>query len=375
MARTTKGVKTSLSIVFLGVVLLGLIRAIDLPQHSPTQSLPKIVVTPGQTPATDKPTGELPAQSQTDSDSVSCSDIFPMSDFDPESALTILEASSNPEHWVAAYMIHQMTDDTQNVNLLEQAMALDPKNPLLTRTLWQACLKSNSEFCAEHNWAERYLATDPENTDAWIAVMAQKYAAGDISGAHQAFAAAIAAPKNTNYIIDRVRLMDRSLVASSGWSIAIRFSYGFGNAAMDRSGATAVYKICNDMAEIDRHWLPTCLQYGQRLAGDAKTHLDTSMASAIQSKAYRALGEVERANALDTARRAKQMDLSVDVFAQVFFLQDANIAYEFLDLWQSHGEHRAQAFVAQHYQSAPAAEKARFKEALEKCDSEEQFFY
>ncbi|MEM7282058.1 MAG: hypothetical protein AAF438_10575 [Pseudomonadota bacterium] len=296
---------------------------------------------------------------------------FGAEQYDPQTVADVLAASENPEHLLAAHTILRGATESKEVELLEAALEHMPNSPLAHRMALYACEGHNSDFCVNTNWAEEYVKTDPENADAWLALMKNKQRAGDTVGALEAFKTANSAPNHTNYFIDRIRLSIRGMEAASDWSTAIQTSLGLMYAAKDPADSIDVYKICRDMSEIDKVWLDTCLLYGQRLQREAKTLLDVRMASQIEQNAHTILGNTKIAQRLKEERRSQKI-FTVDVLAQIFFMDDRVVISDYLDTWKAEGEVTASEFLQKKYDQAPPSERQRFRELVDRCDEIEE---
>lgn len=224
-----------------------------------------------------------------------------------------LSVSLSPEHLHLAALLEN--DPVAQVQFLEQAMASSPSDPFPVWSAIRICSDSAiSPDCPLGAWEQRLVAVDGQNSEAWMRVAANRYAAGETDAALEAMQRAATAAETRIYWPETVEMIERGLsAAGSELSFPERAGMAFGFAAMMLPVYGDYTRMCEDQASQSAEWAYACLSYGELAEFQSKTEIGVSVGRSMQKLALDALGEAD--NAADIEQRLldrRQERLSID---------------------------------------------------------------
>lgn len=225
-----------------------------------------------------------------------------------------LSASSSAEHLHLAALLEN--DPVARVELLEQAISSSPSDPFLVWSAVRVCSDSAASLdCPLADWQQRLIAVDGQNSESWIRIAANRYAAGDTEGALEAMRHAATAGETRIYWTETVEMFERGLAAAgSEQPFPERAGMAFGLAAMMLPFYGDHTRMCVEQSPLNAEWAYTCLRYGELAENQSKTEIGVAIGRSMQKLALEALGEKEKAADIEQKiQRRRQERLSADI--------------------------------------------------------------
>ena len=184
----------------------------------------------------------------------------------------------------------------------ERALATAPSNRLLIQTLWRQCQNNFGDepekYCKSS--AQDYVASDPENGIAWIAISEYLYEQGDSEAALDRLRRAVAAPMLDVGWVDQISEFTKALDETvPEMRPCATFSAGSISVVPPLAGLTS---MCRAEYE-DSDWRAACLAVGEALEHRTRTLYPIRLGIALQEIIYELDGDTE---GLEAARERKQ---------------------------------------------------------------------
>ncbi|MGH8244104.1 MAG: hypothetical protein ACRETY_12240 [Steroidobacteraceae bacterium] len=222
-----------------------------------------------------------------------------------------LSASSSEEHLLLTAMLED--DPVSRAALLDRAISRSPSDPFLIWHAVRICSESGeSAPCPLRDWEQLLIAVDGQNSESWIRVAANRFAERDYDAALDAMRQASAAAESRDYWTESVEVIERGLAAGSDYAFPERAGMAFGLASAGLPRYGDYVKMCREQSARSVDWAHACLAYGERLANRGKTDINESIARTMQRLALEALGEADKAAAVERRYRARrQMNLAL----------------------------------------------------------------
>jgi hypothetical protein len=256
-----------------------------------------------------------------------------------------LAASSVAEHLHVAAMLED--DPTRRFELLDDAVSQSPSDPFLMWGAVHICSQSiETTPCPLQEWERTLVAVDRQNSEAWIRVAANKYAASEYGAALEALRYASSAAVSNSYWTETIEMIERGIAAAGDFGFPERASMAFGIAASELPRYGDYTRMCEERSANSVDWSYACLAYGELVESQGKTEIDVSIARDIQRLALESLGEVERAAEVQQridARRQERLDSFKDYDPNVerLIFSNSNLFTAYLAAIRSVGEEAA----------------------------------
>ena len=208
-----------------------------------------------------------------------------------------LSESSSAEHLHVAALLQD--DPTSRFELLDVAISRSPSDAFLVWGAVRICSEAtDSAPCPLRDWERVLIAVDGQNSEAWIRVAANRYAAGELDAALEAMRYASAAAESRAYWTEMIEMIERGLAAGSDYAFSDRAGMAFGIAASELPKYGDYVRMCEERSAQSVDWAFACLTYGELVENQGKTEMGVSIARAIQRLALEGLGEVDKAAAV-----------------------------------------------------------------------------
>ena len=177
-----------------------------------------------------------------------------------------LSESAVAEHLhVAALFEH---DSVRRVEFLEKAISSSQSDPFLVWSAVRMCSDSAVSLdCPVDDWEQRLIAVDGQNSETWVRIAANDYAAGEIDAALEAMQHAATSAETRIYWTESVEMIERGLAAAGGrYPFSERAGMAFGFAATLLPAYGDYTRMCVEQAPRSAEWAYTCLGYGELAA-------------------------------------------------------------------------------------------------------------
>ena len=261
-----------------------------------------------------------------------------------------LSVSSTAEHLHMAALLED--DPGLRIELLERAIAKSPSDPFLIWGAVQMCSEA-IEFtrCPLREWERLLIAADGQNSESWIRVAANRYAANDVNAALEAMRHASTAAESRTYWTETIEMSERGLAAASDLAFPERVAMAFGFAGAGVPYYQDYVSMCEERSSQSVDWAYACLAYGELLEAQGKTEIGAAVALSIQRVALQGLGDVDQTAKVKQrieARRQAQRDSTKDFNPTATRLIFSNPAVysAYLAAIRSDGEEAAQRQIA-----------------------------
>ncbi len=225
-----------------------------------------------------------------------------------------LSVSSSAEHLHLAALLED--DPSLRVDLIERAISRNPSNPYLVWSAVRVCSDSAVSLdCPLGDWQQRLIAVDGQNSESWVRIAANRYAAGETDAALDALRHAATAAETRIYWTETVEMIERGLAAAgSDQPFPERAGMAFGFAAMMLPRYGDYTRMCVEQSSRSAEWAYTCLGYGELAENQSKTEIGVSIGRSMQKLALEALGDMEKAADIEQQlQRRRQERLSADI--------------------------------------------------------------
>lgn len=256
---------------------------------------------------------------------------------------SVLSQSASAEHLHVAALLED--DPVKSVALINRALAITPTDPMMLWSAVQICSKVDGDIgCNTDAWESQLLAADSQNSEVWARAAVSRHASGDTVGALQALEQAASVSQSTVYWPEYIAAIERGLAAGTNQSFLQRASYAFGIAPLPAYGP--VVSLCREQSAADKSWGYACLAYGELLERQGKNDLSLAIARRLQQIMLAALGEVERAAAMEAGIQRERELMKSRPYSPVHelvMLSTPELFAEYLAALRSVGEAGARA--------------------------------
>ncbi len=205
-----------------------------------------------------------------------------------------LAESSSAEHLHVAALLEE--DPVSRFELLDRALSLSPSDPLLVWSAVRICSEDvGATACPLRDWERLLVALDGQNSESWVRVAANRYAAKEADAALEAMRYAATAAESRAYWTETVELIERGLAAGTDFGFPERagMAFGIGVAELPRYGD--YFNMCKERSAENTEWAYVCLAYGELVENQGKSDMAVSIARSIQRVALESMGEAEKA--------------------------------------------------------------------------------
>jgi hypothetical protein len=204
--------------------------------------------------------------------------------------------SSNPEHLAAAAL---MSEPDGRASPVMQSLRTGGGDPLLLWLAAQVCNKaSRQDACPADDLAERLVAVDPLNSEAWMHAAVRRFKRGDEAGALVALQRAAASPESRIYWAETIAMLERALADAGNLPFTERARDAMGIAAANLPGYSDYTKMCTGRSQVDQAWARACLGYGELAERNGDTYMGESIARSMQVTALKLLNDPARLEAV-----------------------------------------------------------------------------
>ncbi len=205
-----------------------------------------------------------------------------------------LALSSSAEHLHLAALLE--ADPGSRFELLESAISKS-SDPFLVWNAVQLCSEAiKTTPCPLRDWEQLLIAVDGQNSESWVRIAANRYAAQDHDAALDAMQYASTAAESRAYWTEMIEMMERGFAAGSDYAFAERASMAFGFAAAELPRYGDYVKMCEERSAQSTDWAYACLAYGELVENQGKTEIGVAISRDIQRLALEGLGEAEKAS-------------------------------------------------------------------------------
>jgi hypothetical protein len=208
-----------------------------------------------------------------------------------QDAVTVLQASGDAEHLLAAALLSRYSDPLLALELLDQSVELSSNAPLSAWTAFVICGQRPNLNC---NLAEREataIAVDSKNGAMWVQIAALRLEKGRDAAAIDAMRRAVAAPDYSSFYAEQIMHVERGLASATNLGLADRFVLGVSFASVSPFAMNTLTSQCE--SEQTGVWPELCEQLGRRMATDAKDIMNKSLGLSLQKLAMTNLGDTE----------------------------------------------------------------------------------
>ena len=204
-----------------------------------------------------------------------------------------LSASSSAEHLHLAALLED--DPASRVELVRAAISRNPSDPFLVWGAVQICAGTIEIMpCPLRDWERLLVALDGQNSESWIRVAANRYAASEYDAALNAMRHASTAAESRAYWTEMIEMIERGFAAGSDLGFPERAGMAFGIAGSKLPRYGDYVKMCEERSAQSVEWGYVCLAYGELVESQGKTEMGVAIARSIQKIALEGLGKVEK---------------------------------------------------------------------------------
>lgn len=256
-----------------------------------------------------------------------------------------LSASSSAEHLHLAALLED--DPGSRFELLDSAISRSPSDPFLVWGAVQICSEVAEPMpCPLRDWERLLIAVDGQNSEAWVRIAANRYAAREYEAALEAMRYASTGAESRAYWTEMIEMMERGLAAGSDYAFPERANLAFGLAAAELPRYGDYVRMCEERSAHSVDWAYACLTYGELVENQGKTDAGVSIARSIQRLALEGLGEVDKAAEVQQridARRQERLDLikGHNTAVERLIVSNPTLFYSYLAAIRSVGEEAA----------------------------------
>jgi hypothetical protein len=262
-----------------------------------------------------------------------------------------LSESSSAEHLHVAALLEN--DPALRVELLDRAISANSDDAFLLWSAVQICSESGESVdCPLRDWEQRLITVDGQNSESWIRVAANRYAAGEYDAALEAMRYASTAAESRAYLTEMTEMIERGFAAGSDYAFSERSFMALNIAASKLPRYGDYVTMCKEQSAKNVDFAYTCVAYGELVGHQGKTEMGVAIARTIQKLAHEALGEWENAAEIEQrlqARRQQRMDSIGDYNAvtERLIFSNPTLFYSYLAAVRSKGELEAQRYLAE----------------------------
>jgi hypothetical protein len=261
-----------------------------------------------------------------------------------------LSASLSAEHLHLAALLED--EPASRFELLDAAISRSPSDPFLVWGAVQICSEAIETMpCPLRDWERLLIAVDGQNSESWIRIAANRYAANDYDEALEAVRHASTAAESRAYWTEMIEMIERGFAAGSDFGFPERAGMAFGFAASELPRYGDYVKMCEERSAESVDWGYACLAYGELLESQGKTEMGVAIARSIQKLALEGLGEVEKADEVQRrieARRQERLDSIKDYNPAIerLIFSNPTLFSAYLAAIRSEGEEAARKKIA-----------------------------
>lgn len=225
-----------------------------------------------------------------------------------------LSVSSSAEHLHLAALLED--DPASRIALLDRATSINPSDSFLVWSAVRICSEAaEATACPLRNWEQLLIVVDGQNSESWVRIAANRYAANEYAAALEAMRYASTAAETRAYWTETIEMVERGLAAGSDMGFPARAGMAFGLAASELPRYGDYIGMCEDRSAQSVDWAYACLAYGQLVEVQGKTEIGVSISRDIQRLALEALGKADKAGEIQrrqNERRQQRLDSSED---------------------------------------------------------------
>jgi len=261
-----------------------------------------------------------------------------------------LSASSSAEHLHLAALLE--VDPASRFELLRTAISRNPSDAFLVWGAVQICSGAIETMpCPLREWERLLVAVDGQNSESWIRVAANRFAASDYDEALEAMRHASTAAESRAYWTEMIEMIERGFAAGSDLGFPERAGMAFGIAASELPRYGDYVKMCEEQSAQSVDWGYVCLAYGELVESQGKTEMGVAIARSIQRIALEGLGKVEKAAEVQRrieARRQERLDSIKDYNTPVerLIVSNPTLFSAYLAAVRSEGEEAARKKIS-----------------------------
>lgn len=261
-----------------------------------------------------------------------------------------LSVSSSAEHLHLAALLEE--DPASRFELLETAISRSPSDPFLVWGAVQICSEAPGSMpCPLRDWELLLLSVDGQNSESWIRVAANRYAANDDKAALEAMRRAATAAESRAYWTETIEMVERGLAAGSDLGFSERANMALGIAASELPHYADYTRMCEERSSKNVDWAYACLAYGEMLENQGKTEIGVAIARSIQKLAFEGLGETDEAAEIQQrieARRGERLDSIKDYNPKIerLIVSSPTLFSAYLAAIKSQGEEAARRQIS-----------------------------
>ncbi|MGI9237721.1 MAG: hypothetical protein ACR2QZ_10015 [Woeseiaceae bacterium] len=262
-----------------------------------------------------------------------------------------LSASTSAEHLHLAALLEN--DPALRIELLDRAISGNRDDAFLLWGAVQICSEIDEPTtCQLRDWERRLIAVDGQNSESWVRIAANRYAAGEYDKALEAMRYASTAAESRAYWTEAIEMIERGLAAGSDYAFPDRAGMAVGVAAAKLPRYGDYVTMCKEQSAKNVDWAYACMAYGELVENQGKTEMGVAIARSIQKQALEALGELEKAAEVEQrlqARRKERMDSIGDYNAMTerLIFSNPTFFYSYLAAVRSKGELEARLYLAE----------------------------
>ncbi len=260
-----------------------------------------------------------------------------------------LSVSSSPEHLYVAAL--QTSDRSEKAALLKRAVDNAPTDAFLVWSAYELC--SVADYlpdCPMAAWEQLLIDADGGNSQVWVRIATNRYAAGDQQGALDAMRYAASAAETRRYWPETIVAVESALAAVGGSTFEERAMTAFGMTAAIPYNLGEI-AMCREMSPVNPEWSDVCLRYGQLAERQGKTELGKSLARSIQKIVLTSRGDTEALAVVEQRiqawrQRRDAQYTAYDPLIEYLLVSVPDFFHAYLDAVKSVGEYTARERVA-----------------------------
>ena len=258
-----------------------------------------------------------------------------------------LSASSSAEHLHLLAAVFE-DDPAKRLELLDRAISRSPSDPFLVWGAVRICSEPiQSVPCPLRDWEQLLIAVDGQNSESWIRIAANRYAAGQHGAALEALRYASTAAESRTYWTETIEMIERGLAAGSDYAFAERAGMAVSSAASQLPRYGDYIQMCEERSAQSVDWAYTCLAYGETLENQGKTEVSVAIARSIQIHSLEVLGDLDKAAKVQRRidkRNLERLDWTknVDPAIEKLIFSNPTLFSAYLATIRSEGEENAQ---------------------------------
>jgi hypothetical protein len=262
-----------------------------------------------------------------------------------------LSASASAEHLHLAALLEN--EPALRIELLDRAISDNRDDAFLLWDAVQICSEIDEPTtCPLRNWERRLIAVDGQNSESWVRVAANRYAAGEYDTALDAMRYASTAAESRAYWTETIEMIDRGFAAGSDYAFPERAGMAVGVAAAKLPRYGDYVKMCKEQSAKNVDWAYACMAYGELVEYQGKTGMGIAIARIIQKLALEALGELEKAAEVEQrlqTHRQETVESIGDYNAVIerLIFSNPTFFYSYLAAVRSQGELEARLYLAE----------------------------